>query len=177
MEIMSTTTQWMQCKVHKSTFSNERVVELGNRDFVVPADKVKGEPGGDGRVEVKVFSRPDGKWAEIPTANSTSIPINGGEDGGEPERVGEMDDIEILSRIRELRDRCEDLVVRFRGHVHTVTTNRLSEAWTALTEATVEFRIAAEEDLRASKAPASGISDSAVFDTTKPHVEPGENNG
>ena len=74
---MSMATQWMQCKVYKSMFSNERVVELDGRDFVVPADKVKGEPGGDGRVEVKVFDRPDGKWAEVPSYNSTSIPVNG----------------------------------------------------------------------------------------------------
>lgn len=74
MEI-SMARQWMQCKVYKSTFRNERVVELGNRDFVVPADKVKGEPGGNGQVEVKVFSRHDGTWAEVPSAYSTSIPI------------------------------------------------------------------------------------------------------
>lgn len=69
-------TKWMQCRVHKSTFSNERVVELGDRDFVVPADKVKGEIGGNGHVEVKVFSRPDGTWAEVPSSYSTSIPVN-----------------------------------------------------------------------------------------------------
>ncbi len=68
-------TQWMKCKVYKSMFSNERVIELEDRDFVVPADKVKGEPGGSGQVEVKVFSRPDGTWAEIPSGNSTSVPI------------------------------------------------------------------------------------------------------
>lgn len=69
-------TQWMKCKVHKSTFSNERVIELKDRDFVVPADKVKGEPGGSGQVEVKVFSRPDGIWVEVPSANSKVIPID-----------------------------------------------------------------------------------------------------
>lgn len=69
-------TQWMKCKVYKSTFSNERVVELGNRDFVVPADKVQGEIGREGRVEVTIFECPDGQWAEIPSSNSTAIPIN-----------------------------------------------------------------------------------------------------
>ena len=68
-------TTWINCKVFNFQFGNERVVELGDRDFVVPADKVMVQAGNDGRVIVELFNRADGMWAEIPATNITSIPV------------------------------------------------------------------------------------------------------
>ncbi len=54
-----------------------------------------------------------------------------------------MDDIEILNRIRELRDRCEDLVVRLcaQNLYQPVTMRLLDDAWKALGQASMEFQV------------------------------------
>lgn len=73
---------WMPCKVYGSTFSNERVVELGDRDFVVPTEKVQGDPGKPGKgkpgkVAVGlVHTENDGWWAKMPTYNPIAIPLS-----------------------------------------------------------------------------------------------------
>lgn len=70
-----------------------------------------------------------------------------------------MDDIEISGRLRELRDRCEDLIVRLRDQNTTfrpVTGALLVDAWRALGQASLEFHIEVGMQKETSESPASG---------------------
>lgn len=68
--------RWLKCKVLKGMFSDERAVVVhrrgnGSVQFFVPASSTRG----DEWVRVKVFSRSDGSWAEMPTPQRDSVPI------------------------------------------------------------------------------------------------------
>ena len=77
-------TRWLECRVSKGMFSDERTITVRHRDnspreFLVPMDMVRGE-GEQGQVQVKLVSRRDGKWAVLPTIPyKASIPV---EDSG-----------------------------------------------------------------------------------------------
>lgn len=94
-----------------------------------------------------------------------------------------MGDIEILNRIRELRDRCEDLHVRLRveSGYKPVAAGPVKDAWQALGLAVLDFRIAVEKLSKEVFEPcASGTGvppDESSTNAKKPSEKSGENNG
>ena len=67
--------QWLKCRVYPGMFSNERIVEIGERDFFVEEKSVRNEKDGHGEVEVRIFEMNGKKWAALPTNYSDSIPL------------------------------------------------------------------------------------------------------
>lgn len=72
-------TKWLKCRVENGMFSDERAVIVhrrgnGSIEFFVPENYVKNIEG-QGTVQVRVFRRDDGFWAELPTPFRDSVPI------------------------------------------------------------------------------------------------------
>jgi hypothetical protein len=67
--------QWFKCRIHPGMFSDERIVEIGERDFFVEEKSVRNEKDGYGDVEVRIFEMGGTKWVELPTNYSDAVPL------------------------------------------------------------------------------------------------------
>ena len=66
----------VECGVSEGMFSDEAVVEVAKRSFVVPASTVKVMGDKRGRVRARLVKSPDREWIVLPTVYSDSIPIS-----------------------------------------------------------------------------------------------------
>ena len=74
------TDRWLTCRVDKGMFSDELAVTYPATGEVlvsvfVPADAVRGQQGGLGKVRVNIFRRGDTTFAILPTEYSESVAI------------------------------------------------------------------------------------------------------
>lgn len=65
---------FIECGVSEGMFSDEAIVEIAERSFIVPKAEVR--PGPDpqrGRVRARLVSNQGGEWVVLPTEYSDSI--------------------------------------------------------------------------------------------------------
>lgn len=65
---------WVECKVSRGMFSDERLVEVFGRSVFVDDCYLRQEDGKD-LVQVTVTRKDDGLWATIPTSTRESVPM------------------------------------------------------------------------------------------------------
>ncbi len=75
---------WLKCHILKGMFSDERVVVFhrinGERySEFVPANKVRGEIGTDGQVEVAVYCDDGTSFAQLPTEYRELVAVQEGD--------------------------------------------------------------------------------------------------
>lgn len=80
MTATATTDRWLTCRVDKGMFSDELAVTYPPAGEVlvsmfVPADTVRGQPGGLGKVRVNVFHRGSTTVAILPTEYRESVTV------------------------------------------------------------------------------------------------------
>lgn len=64
----------VECGVSEGMFSDEAVVEVGKRSFVVPANTVRVIGEKRGRVRARLIKSSDREWIVLPTVYSDSVP-------------------------------------------------------------------------------------------------------
>lgn len=67
--------QWIKCQVYPGMFSDERVVEVGDREFFVEVNSLRNVKGEAGEVEVGVVEIDNHEWAVMPTRMVEMIPL------------------------------------------------------------------------------------------------------
>lgn len=65
--------KWITCKVFDGMFSDELVVELGDRSFFVERSSVRNRENDRGEIRVTIVEADGRKWAVVPTRTSESV--------------------------------------------------------------------------------------------------------
>ena len=67
--------EWIECRVSRGMFSDERTVELGGRLFFVDEKSIRNETeDASAEVEVVVLEKPSGeRWAVMPTNSRETV--------------------------------------------------------------------------------------------------------
>ena len=67
--------EWIPCRVYPGMFSDELVVEIGDRSFFVSCDAVRKHEGDRGEVLVTIVEVDGRKWAVVPTSTRETVPL------------------------------------------------------------------------------------------------------
>ena len=67
--------QWLRCRIYPGMFSDERIVEIGERSYFVQEESVRNVKDGHGEVQIRIVKINGVEWAELPTNYSDTVPL------------------------------------------------------------------------------------------------------